>query len=98
HASVEQDGRVFTDGGTLVVDGPCAETKELIAGYWIWNVRSLDEAVAWVKRCPIPVNITHSEIEIRQIFEQDEFGEALSPELRAQEDRLPAELAGRREK
>src|SRR5262249_23593712 len=98
HPSTKAKRVVFTDGGTRVVDGPFAETKELIAGYWIWNVQSLDEAVAWVKRCPIPGNITHSEIEIRQIFEQDEFGEALSPELRAQEDRLRAELAGRREK
>jgi hypothetical protein len=75
-----------------VVDGPFAETKELIAGFWIWKVNSMDEAVEWVKRCPNPHN-EDSEIEIRQIFEDEDFGEAFTPELREQEQRLRAQLA-----
>jgi hypothetical protein len=78
-----------------VIDGPFAETKELIAGFWIWQVRSLDEAIEWVKRCPNPTG-EEAEIEIRQIFEAEDFGEALTPELRAQEERLRAEVAARR--
>ena len=70
-----------------VIDGPFAETKELIAGYWIWQVRSREEAIEWVKRCPNP-HPGESEIESRQIFEADDFGPALTPELREQEDRL----------
>jgi hypothetical protein len=73
-----------------VTDGPFAETKELIAGFWIWQVRSLDEAIEWVKRCPNPMD-SPSEIEIRQIFEADDFGEAFTPELREQEERVMAE-------
>ena len=75
-----------------VVDGPFAETKELIAGYWIWQVRSMEEAVEWVKRCPNPME-GPSEIEIRQIFESDDFGAEFTPELRAKEERLRAEAA-----
>ena len=73
-----------------VVDGPFAETKELVAGYWIWQVRSLDEAIEWVKRCPNPME-GESEIEIRQIFDMDDFGDAVTPEIREQEKRLRAE-------
>src|SRR5262245_55928023 len=85
--------RVRFDGKKrAVIDGPFAETKELIAGFWIWQVRSLDEAIEWVKRCPNPMD-GPSEIEIRQIFELDEFGEELTPELREREERLLAEAA-----
>ena len=75
-----------------VVDGPFAETKELIAGFWIWQIRSMGEAVEWVKRCPNPME-GESEIEIRQIFEADDFGAEFTPELRAKEERLRAEAA-----
>jgi hypothetical protein len=70
-----------------VVDGPFAETKELIAGFWIWQVRSMDEAVEWVKRCPNPME-SDSEIEIREVSEIEDFGEAFTPELREQEKRV----------
>jgi hypothetical protein len=75
-----------------VIDGPFAETKELIAGYWLWQVRSMDEAVEWVKRCPNPME-SESDIEIRQIFEADDFGAEFTPELRAKEERLREEAA-----
>ena len=80
----------FSGAKRTVIDGPFAETKELIAGFWIWQVRSLDEAIEWVKRCPNPME-SESEIEIRQIFEAEDFGEAFTPELREQEERLIAE-------
>jgi hypothetical protein len=78
------------DGERTVVDGPFAETKELIAGYWLLQVGSFDEAIEWMKRCPDPHN-EGGEIEIRQVFEADDFGDELTPELREQEDRLRAE-------
>ena len=85
--------RVGFDGKKrTVIDGPFAETKELIAGFWIWQVRSLDEAIEWVKRCPNPMP-TDSEIEIRQIFEAEDFGAEFTPELREQEERLRAQLS-----
>ena len=85
--------RVRFDGAKrTVIDGPFAETKELIAGFWIWQVRSMDEAIEWVKRCPNPMP-GESEIEVRQIFEADDFGAELTPELRAKEERLRAEAA-----
>jgi hypothetical protein len=74
----------------VVVDGPFAEAKELVAGFWLWQVRSMDEAVEWAKRIPNPEN-QETEIELRPVFEADDFGEALSPELRAQEARLRAQ-------
>jgi hypothetical protein len=77
-----------------VIDGPFAETKELIAGFWIWQVNSLDEAIEWVKRCPNPM-LGESEIEIRQIFEAEDFGAAFTPELREQEERLRQQVAAR---
>lgn len=87
--------RVRFSGKTrTVVDGPFAETKELIAGYWIWQVRSMDEAVEWVRRCPNPMP-GDSEIEIRKVFEAEDFGEAYTPEVKAQEDRIRAQLAGK---
>ena len=85
--------RVRFDGAKrTVIDGPFTETKELIAGFWIWQVRSMDEAIEWVKRCPNPMP-GESEIEVRQIFEADDFGAELTPELRAKEQRLRAEAA-----
>ncbi len=78
-----------------VVDGPFAETKELIAGFWIWKVGSMEEAVEWAKRCPNP-HVGDSELEIRQIFEAEDFGAEFTPELRAQEERIRREAAGRK--
>jgi len=80
----------FSGAQRTVVDGPFAETKELIAGFWLWQVKSLEEAIEWVKRCPNPMP-GDSEIEIRQVFEAEDFGEEFTPELREQEDRLRAE-------
>ena len=77
----------FSGANRTVVDGPFAETKELIAGFWIWKVGSLQEAIDWVKRCPNPMP-EESEIEIRQIFEAEDFGDAMTPELKEQEKRL----------
>ena len=82
----------FSGASRTVIDGPFAETKELIAGYWIWQVKSMDEAVAWLKRCPNPHN-EESDVEIRPIFEADDFGEALTPELREQEERIREQAA-----
>jgi hypothetical protein len=78
-----------------VIDGPFAETKELVAGFWLWKCTSLQEAIDWVKRCPNPMP-EESEIEIRQLFEAEDFGPALTPELRKQEERLRAELEQRK--
>jgi hypothetical protein len=83
----------FSGGKKTVIDGPFAETKELIAGYWIWQVKSMEEAVEWVRRCPDPMPGEESEIEIRPVFEADDFGREFTPELRAQEERLRAEVA-----
>ena len=94
----------FASGKTTVIDGPFAETKELIAGFWIWQVKSMEEAIEWVKRCPNPNTGTpedrakygeETEIEIRQIGELEDFGAEFTPELREQEDRLRAELSTR---
>jgi hypothetical protein len=74
-----------------VIDGPFSETKELIAGYWLWQVKSLDEAIEWVKRMPNPDPGTEAEIEIRPVFEADDFGEEFTPELREQEERVRAQ-------
>jgi hypothetical protein len=82
----------FSNGRKSVVDGPFPETKELIAGFWLWNVKSMDEAVEWVKRCPDPMPGEESEIEIRPIFEAEDFGKEFTPELRAQEERLRTRL------
>jgi len=80
------------DGAPVVVDGPFSEAKELIAGYWVWQVRSMDEAIEWVKRCPNPMP-GESEIEIRQVFEAEDFGDNFTPELREQEDRVRSQAA-----
>jgi hypothetical protein len=82
----------FSGSNRTVVDGPFAETKELIAGYWIWQVRSMDEAVEWARRCPDPMPGEEGELEIRPIFEAEDFGKEFTPELRAQEERLRREL------
>ena len=85
--------RVRFSGATrTVVDGPFTETKELIAGFWLWQVRSMEEAVEWVKRCPNPMP-GESEIEIRPVFEVDDFGAELTPELREQEEQLRRQLS-----
>lgn len=82
----------FSGKDRSVVNGPFAETKELIAGYWIWQVKSMEEAIEWVKKCPNPMN-EESDIEIRQIFEAEDFGAEFTPELREQEDRIRKEAA-----
>ena len=84
----------FSGSQRTVIDGPFAETRELIAGYWMWQVRSMEEAVEWVRRCPNPM-LSDSEIEIRPVFEAADFGEAFTPELQQQEERLRAQLAER---
>jgi hypothetical protein len=78
---------VFSGTRRAVIDGPFGETKELIAGFWLWQVKSKEEAIEWVKRCPNPME-GESEIEIRQVFEADDFGPAFTPELRKQEERI----------
>jgi hypothetical protein len=78
----------FSGDRRTVIDGPFTETKELIAGFWLWQVRSLDEAIEWVKRCPNPTG-ADSEIEIRPVYEADDFGEALTPALRKRNEELP---------
>jgi hypothetical protein len=83
----------FEPGKVTVVDGPFAETKELIAGFWIWNVKSKEEAIEWVKRVPMPMLCGRAEIEIRQIYEMTDFGDAMTPELLAQEERQRAALS-----
>jgi len=84
----------FSGAKRTVIDGPFAETKELVAGFWLWQVKSKEEAIEWVKRCPNPFPGTEeSEIEIRQVFEAEDFGAEFTPELREQEERLRAQVA-----
>ena len=82
----------FSGAQRTVIDGPFAESKELIAGFWLWQVASMEEAVEWVKRCPNPMGV-ESEIEIRPVFEAEDFGEAFTPELREQEERVRSQMA-----
>lgn len=84
----------FSGKERTVIDGPFAETKELIAGFWLWQVKSMEEAVEWVRRCPNPME-SDSEIEIRQVFEAEDFGAEFTPELREQEERLRAKMEAR---
>ena len=84
----------FSGAKRTVVDGPFAEAKELIAGFWLWQVRSMDEAIEWAKRCPNPTG-GESVLEIRQVFEAEDFGAEFTPELREQEERLRSEIAAR---
>jgi len=81
----------FSGDRRIVTDGPFAETKELVAGFWMWKCKSKAEAIEWVKRCPNPMPGTESEIEIRQVFEADDFGDEFTPELREQEERVRAQ-------
>lgn len=85
----------FSGDKRTVIDGPFTETKELLAGFWIWKVNSLEEAIEWVKRCPNPM-YEESEIEIRQVFDIDDFGPALTPELREQDERLRAQVEAKK--
>ena len=95
HASSKGKRVRFSGRSRTVIDGPFTETKELIAGFWLWQVRSMEEAVEWVKRCPNPHN-EESEIEIRQVFEAEDFGPALTPELKEQDERLRLRVAGKK--
>ena len=94
HPSAKGARVQFSGANRTVVNGPFAQTQELVAGFWIWNCSSLQEAVEWVKRCPNPMP-GKSEIEIRQIYSAEDFGDALTPELRAQEEALRAQAANR---
>jgi hypothetical protein len=93
HPSAKGKRVRFSGRQRTVIDGPFAETKELVAGFWLWQVKSMEEAIEWVRRCPNPMP-TESEIEIRPVFEADDFGAEFTPELRAQEDRLRAQVEG----
>ena len=95
HASSKGARVKFSGTKRTVIDGPFTETKELVAGYWLWQVKSLAEAIEWVKRCPNPTG-EESEIEIRQVFEAEDFGPALTPELRQQEERLRAQAGAKK--
>ena len=86
----------FSGSKRSVIDGPFAETKELVAGFWLWQVKSKEEAIEWVKRIPNPMPGTETEIEIRQVFEVEDFGAAATPEIRAQEQRLRAQTAAKK--
>ena len=88
----------FSGGKRTVVDGPFAETKELVAGFWIWQVKSMEEAVEWVRRCPDPMPGEEAEIEIRPFYEADDLGKEFTPELRAREERLRAEIERQQKK
>ena len=87
----------FSGGKTTVIDGPFTEAKELIAGFWLWQVRSMEEAVEWARRMPNPGDTSDSEVEIRRIFEAEDFGEELTPELREQETKLRAQVEARKD-
>ena len=91
HPSTKGAKVKFSGDKRTVVDGPFSEAKELIAGFWIWQVRSMDEAIEWAKRCPNPTG-EESELEIRQVFEAEDFGDAYTPELREQEERQRAQI------
>ena len=93
HPSAKGKRVRFSGSQRTVIDGPFAETKELVAGFWLWQVKSMDEAIAWVKRCPNPME-SDSDIEIRPLFEAEDFGAEFTPELREQEERLRAEMEG----
>ncbi|MEA3084591.1 MAG: hypothetical protein QOC89_2288 [Paraburkholderia sp.] len=93
HPSAKGKRVRFSGSRRSVIDGPFAETKELVAGFWLWQVKSMEEAVDWVRRCPNPME-GESEIEIRPVFDADDFGAELTPELRAQEERLRAQTEG----
>jgi hypothetical protein len=91
HSSSKGARVKFSGGKTMVIDGPFAETKELVAGYWMWQVKSKEEAIEWLKRAPFE----DTEVEIRQVYEAEDFGAEFTPELREQEERLRAEMAAK---
>jgi hypothetical protein len=95
HPSSKSKRVRFSGGKRTVIDGPFTETKELIAGFWLWRVRSMEDAIEWVKRCPSP-HEGEAEIEIRQVFEAEDFGSELTPELRKQEESLRAQIAAKK--
>jgi len=92
HPSTKGKRIVFSGGKKSIVDGPFAETKELIAGYWLWQVKDMEEALAWLRRCPDPMPGEESILEVRPVFEAEDFGAEFTPELRAQEERLRAQI------
>lgn len=96
HPSSRGKRVVFSSGKKRVIDGPFAETKELVAGFWLWQVKSMEEAIEWVRRCPDPMPGEESVIEIRPVYELDDIGAGLTPELRAREERLRAEIERQR--
>jgi hypothetical protein len=92
HPSAKAKRVVFAGDKRTVVDGPFAETKELVAGFWLWQVKNMDEALEWARRCPPPMPGEEGVLEIRPVLEADDFGQELTPELRAQEERLRARV------
>ncbi|WP_426754989.1 YciI family protein [Myxococcus sp. Y35] len=98
HPSKRAKRVLFSGGKTRVIDGPFAETKEVIAGYWIWQVKSMEEAVEWARRCPGSQPDEESELEIRPIFSPEDFGAEYTPELQAQDERLRVEIEKKQQK
>ena len=96
HPSSRGKRVVFSGGNKIVVDGPFAETKELIAGYWLWQVKNMDEALEWARRCPDPMPGEQAILEIRPVFDPEDFGKEFTPELRAQEELLRAQIEQQR--
>jgi hypothetical protein len=96
HPSREGKRVRFSGGTKTVIDGPFTQTREVVAGYWVWRVKSMEEALQWVKRCPDPMPGEEAELEIRPIFEAEDFGAELTPELRAHEERLRVEIERQR--
>jgi hypothetical protein len=96
HPSAKGKRVRFADGKKTVIDGPFSETKELIAGFWLWQVKSMDEALEWARRCPDPMPGEESMLELRPVFEAEDFGAEFTPELREQEQRLVAEMERQR--
>jgi len=96
HPSSKGKRVVFSGGRKTVIDGPFSETKELVAGFWLWQVKSMEEALEWLRRCPDPMPGEESVIEIRPVFEAEDFGKEFTPELRAQEERLRAAIERQR--
>jgi hypothetical protein len=96
HASSKGKRVILSSSKKTVIDGPFAETKELIAGFWLWQVKNMDEALEWARRCPDPMPGEEGILEIRPVFEPDDFGENLTPELRAEEERLRARMEAQR--
>jgi len=96
HPSSKAKRIKFAGGKKTVVDGPFAEAKELVAGYWIWQVKSMEEAVEWARRCPDPMPGQEGELELRPVFEAEDFGKEYTPELRAKDDQLRAQIQRQR--